>query len=309
MALPIKIDLPETFFCKEVRAGYEVTEKTKKIWAVHLDLFKVFSDLCNKYGIRFQVAYGTLIGAVRHKGFIPWDDDFDVWMDRDNYQKLMAIRQEDVPQPYFLQTPLSDRKYFVGLSRFRNSLTTGAVKGICGADYNSGIYIDIYVLDGLDETPIKWRTQWLCKMLVIKLIQLFYQKKPRSKRLQDLIFYCLKPLSMLFGYERLVFLYDSILSMRTRNTNKLSYLITGTKHGKGYWITKEELKDTIMLPYENTYVPVSRSYDDILTRIYGNYMEFPSVEERGKWHEGVLHFEPEIPYKEYFRKSDRILNN
>ena len=86
-------------------------------------------------------------------------------------------------------------------------------------------------------------------------------------------------------------------------------MITGTKHGKGYWITKEELKDTIMLPYENTYVPVSRSYDDILTRIYGNYMEFPSVEERGKWHEGVLHFEPEIPYKEYFRKSDRILNN
>ena len=304
VSLPISISLPIGFLREEIRDGYLVSEKHKKIWAVHLDLFKAFSDLCDRFNIKFQVAFGTLIGAVRHKGFIPWDDDFDVWMDRANYQKLMRIPQSQVPWPYFLQTPLSDRKYFVGISRFRNSLTTCAIKGVCGEDYNSGIYIDIYVLDGLDETPFKWKWQFALKMLVVKLIQLYYQRGPRSRSLKDWLFYGLKPISKIVGYERLVGLYDKVLNMRTSYADRLSCLITGSWHGKGYWVTKEELSDTVMLPYEDTVVPAPRAYDAILSRIYGKYMEFPPIEERGAWHEGVLHFEPEIPYKDYLTESN-----
>ena len=302
MSLPIRITLPDAFFKEETRDGYLVVGKKKKIWAIELDLFKAFSDLCDRFNIKFQVAYGTLIGAVRHKGFIPWDDDFDVWMDRENYTKLIAIKSTDVPAPYFLQTPLTDRKYFVGISRFRNSLTTGAVKGVCDVDYNSGIYIDIYVLDGLDERPFKWKCQCLQKLFVIKLIQLYYSKRPRSWRIRDLLLYGLKPLSRFLGYEQLIGLYDGVLAKRTMCTEKLSLLITGFWRVKSYWITKTELADTIMLPYENTIVPAPRAYDEILTRIYGKYMEFPPVEERGAWHEGLIHFEPEIPYKDYLSK-------
>ena len=303
MSLPINISLPIGFLKEEIRDGYLVSEKHKKIWAVHLDLFKAFSDLCDRFNIKFQVAFGTLIGAVRHKGFIPWDDDFDVWMDRENYKKLLAIKATDVPAPYFLQTPLSDRKYFVGLSRFRNSLTTCAVKGLCGEDYNSGIYIDIYVLDGLDETPFKWKWQFSLKMLAVKLIQLYYQRGPRSRSLKDWLLYGLKPISKIVGYERLVGFYDKILEMRTPHTDRLCYLITGSWRGPGSWVTKEELSDTIMLQYEDTVVPAPRAYDAILSRIYGKYMDFPPAAERGAWHEGVLHFEPEMPYRDYFKQN------
>ena len=302
MGLPIKIKLADCFFEREVRCGYEVTEKHKKIWAVHLDLYRAFSELCEEHDIHFQVAFGTLIGAVRHKGFIPWDDDFDVWMDRENYEKLQALDTRDVMAPYFLQTPLSDRKYFTGIVRFRNSLTTGAIKGLIGADYNNGIYIDVYVMDGLSDSLMKCKFQWLCKMAVIKLIQLKRQKRPRSSSLKDVLFFCLKPVSLLLNYSCLVGMYDRIIGMWNGSSTKLSYIVYGDARGKSYSIPKEDIKNTIMLPFEDTFVPAPSNYDSILKGIYGDYMKFPPREKRGTWHEGVLSFEPEIPYKVYFSK-------
>ena len=95
MALPIKIDLPKNFLEPEVRSGYEVSSKLKKICAVELDLVNDLKRVCDKNGIRFMLAYGTLIGAVRHKGFIPWDDDFDVWICREEFEKLCRIAEHE----------------------------------------------------------------------------------------------------------------------------------------------------------------------------------------------------------------------
>ena len=74
------MQLEKTFFEREVRSGYEVSEKVKKIWAVELNLLEYFDNLCREYHLRYFADYGTLLGAVRHQGFIPWDDDIDVVM-------------------------------------------------------------------------------------------------------------------------------------------------------------------------------------------------------------------------------------
>ena len=93
MKLPIKIKLPEHFLEKEVRCGYSVTEKAKKIWAVELDLLAEFDRVCRKHDINYQIFAGTLLGAVRHEGFSPWDDDVDVCLLRGDYEKLYGKHQ------------------------------------------------------------------------------------------------------------------------------------------------------------------------------------------------------------------------
>ena len=167
MSLPIKIKLPEHFLEQETRCGYEIPSKSKKVWAIQLDLLQRLIEVCDKHDIKFQVAVGSLLGAVRHKGFIPWDDDLDVWMIREEYEKLCKLPQSEFGEPYFLQTTISDQKFVSTDSRFRNSQTTALLKGYADADYNNGIYIDIYVMDGYIDS----RSKYLCQDWMLYIIQ------------------------------------------------------------------------------------------------------------------------------------------
>ena len=75
----------------------------RQIWATEQEILDVIHQVCTEYGLRYSLAYGTLIGAVRHKGFIPWDDDIDLIMPREDYEKLLAIWNEATPKGYILQ--------------------------------------------------------------------------------------------------------------------------------------------------------------------------------------------------------------
>ena len=141
----------DNFLNEEVRDGYLVSKNMKKVWLIELDLLSQFIKLCNKYNLRYWVGFGTLLGAVRHKGFIPWDDDMDVWMPREDYDNLLKYGNSDLRDPYFLQTTLNDDDYYCSFARLRNSNTTGILvshRNRC----NNGIYMDIYPLDGLDKS-------------------------------------------------------------------------------------------------------------------------------------------------------------
>ena len=83
----------EFCFEEEIRDGYLVTERVKKIWYTEINLLIAFDRMCKEYNLKYSVCYGTLLGAIRHKGFIPWDDDIDVFMMRDDYNKMLKIAQ------------------------------------------------------------------------------------------------------------------------------------------------------------------------------------------------------------------------
>lgn len=305
MSLPIKIELPSGFLDAECRCGYPIPEKLKRVWAVELDLVSEFSRVCEKHDIRWSVAFGTLIGAVRHRGFIPWDDDIDVMLERTEFEKLVRVASKEFTHPYFFQYALSDRKVFTPLARLRNSETTGYVSGYPKEGYNNGIYLDVYCFDANPQSRPKYLWKHFLKRCIGKMMNVYYQESAKDKSFLQRCSFAFKPLFHVVSYEQLWKWYCSALSLYNDSEQHYSHMLTAALGGRKDWVCRHELSDIVSLPYEFIKVPVIRSYDGYLRLAYGDYLQFPPVEQRGKWHEGQISFEPDIPYERYFASSDR----
>ena len=297
--LPIQIALPEHFLDEEVRCDYVVTSRMKRIWAVELDLLAKFDKVCARHSINYVALWGTALGAVRHNGYIPWDDDIDVAMDRENYKKLCAVAPDEFSAPYFFQNPLTDRACFSPVARLRNSLTTAAIKGFDTIGYNNGIYIDIDVLDGRADTRFKRRVQDFAKHLLLVPIQAYNRTCSPAGSLSKLIAYLLNPLWHIVRYETWVRWYEKVLGWYTPRTDRLCVASSFADQNWEGWVTKNDLKNSHRHKFEFLGVPLPGHVEEFLNRSYEDYSVLPDVSCRGVWHEGQVLFNPDIGYKEF----------
>ena len=120
----MKAILGEDFFKEEVRCDYLVSAEIKRVFAVLIDIYLTFAELCDKHGLRYFANSGMLLGAIRHKGFIPWDDDLDVAMPREDYDKFMEIAPKELEKPFFLRTPFTDTNSFFSTMVLMNLSTS-----------------------------------------------------------------------------------------------------------------------------------------------------------------------------------------
>ncbi len=292
--------LPKDFLKPEVRCDYEVPTEMKKVWAIELDLFRAISEVCERHHLRYWISYGTLIGAVRHKGFIPWDDDFDVVMPRADYQKLLQLETE-FPEPYFLQTPQSDVDYYNPFARLRNSNTTGIMvsgKNKC----NNGIYVDIMPLDGAPKKGLerKWVLFLNQTRNILANAYVFNINPNKLTRLAHKIlhlpFISFDPVSV---YKKV---NGTAIRHRWKDSREVGLISFPFRYGDEYISDKKIFRSTVWLDFEFLKVPAPIGYDRFLRDSYGDdYMKFPPVEERGVWHD--FQFAPDVPYKEYLSGS------
>lgn len=291
------------FLLDEKRCGFLVKTQLKKIWAVEIDLLNELIRVCKKYDIKVYAYAGTLLGAIRHNGFIPWDDDLDVCLERTEYEKLIKIAPHEFTYPYFLQTERNDRKFFCGYARFRNSDTTGIIEWTKDENYNNGIYIDVFVLDGYIENKILFKKQIFRKKMLNRMLSMYYCDRFESG-IRGFLNKVIKRLSnTFFSYDFLLDKYDETLKKYNKKTKRRSIMTHSIDMINRYWCNMNDLIDGETAQFEYTTIPIPQNANRILKNTYGNYLEYPPIEKRTyNYHSMVVTFDPDISYKEYFRR-------
>lgn len=301
--LEIKIKLPDNFLKEEVRYGYTVTTKMKKVWAIELDLLQNLLDICKKYNLSFCMGGGSLLGAIRHKGFIPWDDDIDVYMLRSDYSILMK-HADEFKSPYFLQNTYTERSFFRTHAQLRNSSTTAMLKSDLGRKYNQGIFLDIFPLDGVElDTSASIKQQkdmdnfqtklsaYQSYISIKNLIQIGVIVNPKQllRVLFNRLRYFEKRTELMKEFENLCSQFSNPETLLWGNR---TLVFMSPKSRRPY----KEWKDLTFVDFEFLKVPIPRSYDEMLTQQYGDYMKpakAPSM------HGGFAILDPERSYKKY----------
>lgn len=286
----------------ETICGYYVSPEQKKINAVYIDLIREFDRLCRRAGLTWWMYGGGLIGAVRHKGFIPWDDDIDLLMPRADFDRLRAMTNEEfgAEAPYFLQNFTTEPACVNALIRFRRSDTTDIrpehishmrQRKLTEAPYNMGINLAVFPLDAVPESEFLRRGQ---KALVYLLWGIFYRaNRPNPKRPVQ-AFLC-RIAYRLIGEMNIMKLTHWLYRAprRVRPDEVQNY--DGLYSGRLRW-PKSDFAETVYLPFEDIEVPAPVGYDDVLRATYGDYMQLPPEEQRSSPHGGVI--DPDRPYPE-----------
>lgn len=255
----------------ERRIGYEISAEMKKVWAVEMELLRKLLDVCEKYDLKIWAEGGTLLGAVRHKGYIPWDDDIDMAMPRKDYDKLREIAKKEFKAPYFFQCGYTDQ-YPHGQTKIRMDKTSAILSGDIFQKFHQGIFIDVFPLDCLPDDPNVYRTF----------------KRTRNQMKKKLESYCkhyfsftdwhhnIETLKVLFyikkvGFNNFFKLYDEYVKSYSNKECKRISIISWNGEEK-YIREKEWYKETIYMQFENMLIPVPYDYHAILSKQYGNYM-------------------------------------
>lgn len=284
------------FLREEERCGFTVSAEMKKVWAVQLDLLDRFQEVCHRHGLKYFASGGTLLGAIRHKGYIPWDDDIDIMMMRDDYEKLLDIAAEEFPAPYFFQTAWNDQSYSRGHAQLRNSNTTGMLTSEKGRfPFNQGIFIDIFPTDAVPDDEQERAKQ--CKRIKFweKLLKVTvrYPANPTKNAVKNL----LHAIASLIPYR---WIYKQMEKACTRyNDQDMERvgLISFFPDNDRLIFPADAFKGVQTVPFEYTTIDIPEGFDALLAHQYGDYM---TMKQENSYHGGVI-FDTERSYMDYLR--------
>lgn len=264
--------------------GNQTLMKEMTLKEIQNESFKVLlkiKEICEKENLQFFLFFGTLLGAVRHNGFIPWDDDIDVWMPRDDYEKFIEyciVHAEEI-KPFELKHYKTCKEYIYPIARLSDSRYT--VKYTDTKEYGLGLFVDIYPVDGYNPVDtahirkIKRNTSLIGIMSADKFIP------STVNPLKNIPKYPVYLFSKFRNLNKLLEKQDKLCRKYSMND---CGMVACTIWEAEKPFNKEEIESTVNFSFEGVEMPVPIGYDSILTKLYGDYMKLPPESERNGHH-------------------------
>ena len=275
----------DNYFREEETDGFLVTEAMKRYWAATLKCVEVFSRICERHGLKWWADLGTLLGAVRHRGFIPWDDDLDIGMLRGDYQKFLKAAETELPPGYLVDTYDLPRHKYSGFSVLTNHLGTlfseEVLSDFCLCPFPAGFDIYVYDYAPADEEERQlWRLRGIRYLLPMELIR---KEGLGSARVSEALREA--------GYEGSYSEEDRYPLLKELGEKTDEAAATYQNESTGYverytfliqtnispWLKSAWIRDTVELPFETGVLPVPCGMNEILAGHYGQDFIIPKI--------------------------------
>ena len=298
-SLNIDLDIPANYFIDEYRLGYYISNIKKQVWAIELDILDKIQKVCEKHDIKYYADAGTLLGTIRHEGFIPWDNDIDLVMFAKDYDKFIKVAKAELDtlelQDYHASPIIYNMKI-----RNKNSTFFNEASRVFGKyNYNQGLFVDVCRLDNVTDDEYDYikfnRHLKLIKEECNAKWKLFWEYEKDNHKLEKESFIVREK------FENLCRKYNN---EKTEAIAVLANPSGNPFNGQELRKYKNEYNDVSMMDFEMLKMPVPNGYDTILKRLYGEYM-VPSTS--GGVH-GKMYTDPIRSYEDYLPKQDKLNN-
>lgn len=275
------------FLKDEVRNGFYIPASVKQCWAVELDILAAIDSLCQKYGIKYYAEYGTLLGAVRHGGFIPWDDDLDIGMFRTDLDKFLSVAHE-LPNGYVVHNYKNCPDYtqfiYKIVSAEQINIDPSHLQNTHGMPYICGV--DIFVMDNVSDNEHEEKERCTKANYIIQIAdEIFSGNTNYTKSIQiihkiewltgesvDSHLYSLSTKNNVDLRIRLYEIGENLFKLfNNQHTNKISQIMPWGLNGMRHY-PREYYEELVRIPFENTTIPVPSRYNSMLINRYGDYM-------------------------------------
>ncbi len=243
-----------------------------------LEILKEAHRICVENSIDYYLINGSALGAVRHNGFIPWDDDVDIALFRRDYDKLIALCQSELKENYFLQTNQSDPEYYLAYAKIRINGTIFKESFYDQINMHHGIFIDIFPLDTISDSNFISTLQYYFVRLLNYLVLLKYKRIRTIKSF--IIRFLFSPVVFFMSQKKLLNMINKVIFFPGNRKTKKAFNYFG-----GYSNKKDSFSPTIfgnakLMIFEDDYYPIPEKWNEYLTQLYGDYMKLPSENER-----------------------------
>lgn len=275
----------------------KMTKILKQVQEKQYEILKEVDRICRKNNIKYHLYAGTLLGAIRHNGFIPWDDDIDIAMKREEYEKFLKVVITDLDNRFFIQHFSTDKNSIIPFIKIRMNNTTFLEKESKNIKMHQGIFIDIFPLDKVinGKSSFKYKINILRIKILFKIMINAHGSIVYNKKIGILNIFKIPIKIFKIFPARLFNRKINSLSQKYSDANSIYYSNLSNSVDKTqlkrFMMNEDELEKFLNWRFIYDEFPITELYDQVLTRCYGDYLSYPPKEMQVPHHGTIISFD------------------